>query len=421
MSHAYPPIVITGVGIVSPLGVGYEAFSHGLALGEHVIRGGELTEICQPVKSYSSMPDFDPKQYISPRKSIKLMCREVQLGVAAASLAVEHAKLDTTVDDQDRRGVVLGSEMLYGDPGELADVYRHSIHDGEFFISQFGDRMTTDLFPLWMLKYLPNMPACHMGISVAACGPCNSVVQGDASSLLAIIEAVTIIQRGWADVMIAGGTGSTIQPVRNVNFSDELFSRDVCRPFDAERDGMSGGEGCGAFVLESLTHARQRGAQPLAEIAGFGRTFGLAKKYHYQRENGASTLAIRNSIARALRDANCAASEIDHVNAHGLGTRPADPREAAAIQLELGDVPVTAPKSFFGNLGAGSGTIEMACSVLAFETGDVPPTLNYTTADADCPVNVIAGQAKPLEKPAALVLSQSSTGQAAAIVLRGGP
>ncbi len=418
MSSESPKIVITGIGVVSPLGIGIDAVDQSLKSGRNAVQPNSspgLSPLSFP--NYSVIDGFEPKKLVKPRKSIKLMCREVLTGVAAAQLAVDHASLDTTKIDLERFGVVLGSEMMYGDPEELFDLYKSSSIDGDFSIRKFGERLSQDLFPLWMLKYLPNMPACHIGIAHNSQGPNNSVVEGDASSLLAIAESITLMRRGWADVMIAGGTGSIIQPARAVNLSEELFTPDpACRPFDATRQGTVPGEGAATFILETAEHAAARGAQPLAEIAGFGRTFELAQPAS-PTKSGVSQSAIQRSITMAMTDANSSADRIDHVNAHAAGLED-DTREAQAIHAELSDVPVTAIKSYFGNLGAGSGSVEMIASVLAFQQGTIAPTLHFETADPSCPVNVIAGEAKPIQKSDALILSQSTTGQAAALVIR---
>ncbi|MEM7313072.1 MAG: beta-ketoacyl-[acyl-carrier-protein] synthase family protein, partial [Planctomycetota bacterium] len=415
MSSESPKIVITGIGSVSPFGIGIDAQAEGLQNLQNVVRAN-ATPGLSPLSfdSYSIIEGFEPKKLVKPRKSIKLMCREILTGVAAAQLAVDHASLDTTSINLERFGVVLGSEMMYGDPLELTELFASATQSGDFSIRRFGERLSQDLFPLWMLKYLPNMPACHIGIAHNSQGPNNSIVQGDASSLLAIAESVSLIRRGWADVMIAGGSGTIIQPARAANLSPEVFTPSTtCRPFDASRDGTVPGEGAATFVLETAEHAAARGAKPLAEVAGFGRTFELARPYSAFEPNSPSQSAIQRSITAALSDAQTSIDRIDHVNAHATGSKEFDAIEARAIAAELPNVPVTAIKSYFGNLGAGSGAIEMAASVLAFEEGSIAPTLNFETADPDCPVNVIAGNAKPVEKSDALILSQSSTGQAA--------
>jgi 3-oxoacyl-[acyl-carrier-protein] synthase II len=187
------------------------------------------------------------------------------------------------------------------------------------------------------------------------------------------------------------------------------------RPFDAKRDGMVMGEGGAIFVIESQPHAEARNAEVLARVLGYGMSFESHLSPAPQNQR-----AIRSSIQNALRSAEATPSQIGHVNAHGLSTIEDDAVEAQAIRACLGDAPVTALKSYFGNLGAGGGAVETAASILAFQTGEVPATRNYETPDPACPVNVIRGQPLHAACPTAITLSKSATGQTAALLL-GGP
>jgi 3-oxoacyl-[acyl-carrier-protein] synthase II len=380
--------VITGVGVASPIGLGRDAFWQALLSGQSGVAAVTIVDLgTLPVKFGAEVADFSPQKYVKPRKALKLMCREIELGFASATLAVEDAELATDQVDSERFGIVFGSEMFYGSTLELRELFHNSVNEKGFDIRQFGGRLYSDMFPLWLLKYLPNMAACHVGIAHQAHGANNTIVQGEASSLLAFSEAVSVIERGWADVMIAGGTGSRLKPMSLVHLSDRQWShRDhdpaaASRPFDAGRDGMVNGEGSAAFVIESEAHATARGARILARVAGYGNSFDsrlLGQPF--------SGLGIRRSIEWAMRGADCVTDDIDHINAHGLSTVVDDPVEAQAIQAVAADVPVTALKSFFGNLGAGGGAVELAASVLAFEHGVVPFTRNYETPDPKCPV-----------------------------------
>jgi 3-oxoacyl-[acyl-carrier-protein] synthase II len=278
-----------------------------------------------------------------------------------------------------------------------------------------------EMYPLWMLKYLPNMPACHIGIAQDARGPNNSIMLGDVSSLSAIAEAIRVIERGHADVMFAGGTGSRIHPgswIRSKIF--KLSSRSdnpaqASRPFDARRDGIVNGEGAAAFLLESLEHAEARGAQVVARILGYAGGFEPCRNGEPLQGR-----AIQKAILGALEDAGIDRARLGHVNANGSGAIRDDRIEAQAIANTLGDIPVTAPKSFFGNLGAGSGAVEMAASVLGLRQGLVPPTLNYEFPDPHCPVNVIRSRPRPINRPTALMLNHTSFGQAIGLVLTTG-
>jgi 3-oxoacyl-[acyl-carrier-protein] synthase II len=292
--------------------------------------------------------------------------------------------------------------------------------DGQFRFDRWGPAAMADLFPLWMLKYLPNMPACHIGIAQDARGPNNTLTLGDVSSLSAIAEATRVLERGQADALIVGGVSSRLHPAvliyTRVYDADRRGETpaDACLPFDARRRGKTPGEGAAAFILEPREHATARGATALARVLGYAAAFEPA-------ENGRPMqgTAIRRAILAALQDADIAAGDVGHVNANGAGTPLDDRIEAQAIRDTLGDVPVTAPKSFFGNLRAGAGAVELAVSLFALQSGLVPPVLNYERPDAQCPVNVVRDRPLETGKQIAMVLNHTRYGQAIAVVLAG--
>lgn len=414
-----PEIVITGIGVVSPIGIGIEPFWKSLHDGRSGVRPYSILQGTEmPVRFGGEITDFEPKKYVKPRKSLKVMSRVIQQGVAAAALAVEEAGIADGVVEPDRFGVVFGSEMLYGPVDELKDVYERCKVDREIDSRLWPEQAMGHMFPLWMLQYLPNMTACHIGIPFDARGPNNSITHGDVSSLLAIIEAVHIIRRGNADVMIVGGAGARLDLTQLLYRGDANLSHRednpaaASRPFDADRDGMVNGEGAGAIVIERREHAKRRGATILASIRG------VANSYEPRMTSRPATgIAIRRTIEQSLTDAHLTASDIGHVNAHGVATLHEDPLEAQAIHDSLGDVPVTAIKSYFGNLGVGSGAVEAAASLLALQHDEVPRTLNYETPDPACPINVVHDEALTNAKPVAMILSQAGPGQASALVV----
>jgi len=427
MSDTPSKIVITGIGSVCPLGIGSSSLTAAWENGHSVaVRNDRAGADLSQIPFIAPIRDFEPKKYVKPRKSIKLMSPTITTAVAAAALAVEDAGLDPTAIDVARLGVVCGSEMLYGDPAEITGLYGQAVQAGVApsceALSDFGEQLGS-IFPLWLLKYLPNMASCHIGIAQGALAHNNSVVQGYASCLLAIAEAMTVIERGAADVMLTGGTGTMLSESWTCNLPAELFAKfddpnGASRPFDATRDGIVAGEGTGIFVIERESHAAGRGATALAELAGFGRVFDRLQDAPMNSESNTSVRAIERAIEIAMASAGCTVDDIDHVNANAGSQKIVDAREAQAIRNVLGDTPVTAMKSYFGHLGVGSAAIELAASVWALQSGRVPPTLHYQSPDPECPVNVIAGDHKPLEKPFVIKLSQSNTGQAAAVVLR---
>jgi 3-oxoacyl-[acyl-carrier-protein] synthase II len=414
-------IVITGMGIVSPIGIGKEAFAAALAAGRGGIRRLNLfddAELPNPIGG--EVLEFDPKRYVRPRKSLKVMSRDTQFGFAAADLACADARLRDHPLDPERLGVLYGADLMTCELSEVAAAYRGCMVDGRFQFDRWGPTAMADLFPLWMLKYLPNMPACHIGIAQDARGPNNSLTLGDVSSLSAVAEAVRVLERGQADAMIVGGTSSRIHPALLIYSRTYDAGRRsetpaaACLPFDARRGGEIAGEGAAAFIIETGRHASARGATVLARVLGCAATFEPVR-----RGRPIQGTAIRQAIRGALGDAGIAAADVGHVNANGAGTPWDDRVEAQAIRDTLGEAPVTAPKSFFGNLRAGTGALEMAVSLLALQDGLVPPVLNFERPDPQCPVNVVRDRPLQTDKRIAVVLNHTPNGQALAVVLAG--
>ncbi|MCG8583734.1 MAG: beta-ketoacyl-[acyl-carrier-protein] synthase family protein [Pirellulales bacterium] len=419
-TNGRPEIVITGLGVVSPIGIGSEPYGQSMAEQRSGVRNMTLFDTSQlPVRFGGEIPDFEPKKHVRPRKSLKIMCREIQLGFAAAAMSYEMAGLDENAVDRERLGCVFGAEMMYTDLAELTSAYRACLENDNFDFRRWGAAAMGEMYPLWMLKYLPNMPACHIGIYHDARGPNNTITLGEVSSLLAIAEAVRTIENGRADVMFAGGASSRILPTIWVFRDNRYLSHrhddpaGACRPFDAMRDGPVNGEGACSLILERREHAEARGAKILARI----QSYSSCIEPRTNRRNPITGTGIRESIRTALAQADIAPEDIGHVNAHGLSAIDHDQVEALRIREALGDVPVTAPKSYFGNLGAASGAVELAASILAFEHGEIPVTLNYTQPDPTCPINIVHGTPAPLATPRALALNQSEMGQAAALLI----
>jgi 3-oxoacyl-[acyl-carrier-protein] synthase II len=280
----------------------------------------------------------------------------------------------------------------------------------------WGKQGLNEIVPIWMLKYLPNMPACHTTILYDLRGPSNTQIPGDAAGLVALAEAGRIIRRGAADVMVVGGSEGRLNPITlaRYNLFLELSRRNddpahAVRPFDATRDGTVTGEGAGVFVLEELEHAKARGATILGEVVGWAA--GV--------DRGKQGPGLARVIRNALSAAGIGPNDIDHVNAHGTGTTVGDAFEARGIGEVFGrDTPVFAPLSRFGNMGAASGLSELACSVLALKNGQLPGTLNHEKPDPACPVRVHTGGPRPVSRPYALKVSYTNLGQCAAAVVR---
>jgi 3-oxoacyl-[acyl-carrier-protein] synthase II len=276
--------------------------------------------------------------------------------------------------------------------------------------------------PLWLLKYLPNMPASHLAIYNDLRGPNNSLTLREASANAAVGEAFRTIVRGSADVMIAGATGTRVHPMKMVHSvtQEEVAANGVeparaCRPFDLNRSGMVLGEGAGAIVLEEYERAMRRGATIYGEVVGtasssVGNDHGVARRQ----------AAITNVLGATMRDADAKPQEIGHVHAHGLSTRSCDVEEAQALRAVFGDsvrtVPVTAAKSYFGNLGAGSGLIELIASLMALNRAKLFKVLNYDTPDPDCPVAVSRTESDP--GASFININVTPQGQASAVLIR---
>jgi 3-oxoacyl-[acyl-carrier-protein] synthase II len=315
---------------------------------------------------------------------------------------------------------------------ESSPIFRYCTHEDDFDFSRWGNGGMDMIQPLGFLKVLPNMLACHVSITHDARGPNNTVMHGELSSLMAIHEAADVIYRGWADVMITGASSARVHPYDMTRFSigcDLSRSTDapatVVRPFDVRRSGQVIGEGAASFVLERRSHAEARGANILARLLGFASgcdppsARGISSGNSDSKKTASNRSALSRCIADALRRAEIAPTAVGHVNADGLGSREADIREAESLNAVLPDVPVTAPKSFFGNSMAGCGAVEMVASLLAFEHGEVPVTLNCEDPDPACPVDVVRGTPRSGRPPVAVLVNRTPQGQAAALVLAG--
>jgi 3-oxoacyl-[acyl-carrier-protein] synthase II len=412
--------VLTGVGVVNPLGLNTAAFWDALQAGQsgiHAIQNFDASRL--PTRIGGEIRGFDAKDYIAKqdRKTLRLMARGIQLAVAAAQLAMDDCGVDRGKLDPTRFGVEFGAGLLASELDELAPAAHVSenCQPGTVDLEKWGEKGISNIPPTWMLKYLPNMLACHVSILHNAQGPSNTITESEVAGLLALGEAFRIIGRGQADFFLVGAADSKMNPlsmVRQCLFGPLSRHNEepekACRPFDRRRDGSVLGEGAGVLVLEELEHARRRGARIYAELVGFGAAFD-------KNHNGAG---LARAIQAALADAGIGREDVDHINANGLSTQPADLWEARGLgQVFEQATPVFAPKSYFGNLGAGSGTSELAASLLALHHGMLPATLNYEVPDPDCPVLVVQ-QPQAIRRPCAVKIGFTEMGQCAAIVLK---
>ncbi len=427
-------VVITGLGLISPLGIGPGPFWSALAERRGAVRKiSSFAVEGLPNDVGAEILDFDPKALALPKhrkaltKSLKYMARDIQLAVAAAELAMADAGLADGGVDPTRIGVDLGAGLMSSELDELAPAITSAVRPGGTFdFATYGREGIPQITPIWLLKYLPNMLACHISILSDCQGPSNSITEAEAASNVAIGEASRIIARGRADVMISGGADSKIHPMSMVRMG--LFGQmstwkgepsQACRPFDKARNGWVPGEGAGILILEEREHALSRGAKIYGEILGFGSGCDAAPSGGLDPEGRGTEIALR----AAIRDAGLEPSQIGHVNAHGAASVEADLAEARAICRVFGEngVPVTALKGYFGNTVSGSGAIELIGSLLGVNQGWIPPTLNCDDPDPEMHLDLVRGEPRPTRNPIFLKTNLTRLGQAAALVVRGNP
>ncbi|HTQ38243.1 MAG TPA: beta-ketoacyl-[acyl-carrier-protein] synthase family protein [Pirellulales bacterium] len=432
-------VVITGLGLISPVGSSKQALWDALSTGRSGVGALEAvpskflpTHVAAEAREFTSdIENFgalEKEQKKAIRKGLKVMCRECQMGVAAAQLALADAGLVVGGGkyDPDRTGCVFGADYMLTLPEEFsAGISKCRSADGLFDYNRWATEGMPQLSPLWLLKYLPNMPASHVAIYNDLRGPNNSITHREAAANLAVGEAYRTILRGSAEIMVVGATGTRVHPMKTVHAiqTEELATNGVepakaSRPFDKNRTGMVLGEGAGAIVIEELATAQARGATILGEIVGHGSSHVADKNCVAHRD-----VALKNVMNNSLRGAGMSPGEVGHIHAHGLSTRSCDIDEAKAIREVFGSaadqVPVTAAKSYFGNLGAGSGMIELIASLLALSNGKLFPVLNYETPDPECPIRVVAphnSSASPGHS--FLNLSVTPQGQASGVLVR---
>ena len=424
-------VVITGIGVVSPIGIGIDEFWKNLEQGLSGVRETALLPCLPPnCRIAGEVQDFNPSTFTKTReqkKAIRVMCREIQLGFAAAALALDHAGIKDGEIVPDRLGVEFGANLMLSPPEDLAEANAACSDTAthQFDYSRWGDVGLGQMFPLWLLKFLPNMPACHIGIAADARGPNNSITLDEASSNLVIGEALRVIARGHADMMITGSTGTRVHAVKSIHaiLWDKLAMAEgdpasACRPFDRTRAGQVLAEGAACLILEDARHAQQRGAKVYGRLLGAGSSCVTT-----QAGNGDLRRALTLAMKGAIRDAGLAPQDIGHVNAHGLGTVEADYLEARAIHDVFGEygsrVPVTALKSYFGNSAAGCGSLELAGSLVALGHGVVPPTRNCHNPDPECGLNVVTGAPLAMKNRTFLKINVTRMGQASAVVVEG--
>ncbi|MGW8272339.1 MAG: beta-ketoacyl-ACP synthase II [Thermodesulfovibrionales bacterium] len=381
-------VVVTGLGLITPLGTGVEKSWEALVRGDSGI--GQITRFDPseiPVRIAGEVDDFDPEKYIE-YKEIKKMDRFIHFAVGAATMAMEDSGLVITEENAERAGVLIGS----GIGGLPAIEHYHKV------LLEKGHRRIT---PFFIPMLIINLASGQVSMKYGMKGPNSAVVTACATGSHAIGDAFRIIQRGEADAMLAGGTESVITPLAIAGFAvmKALSARNseperASRPFDSARDGFVMGEGAGVVMLESLEHALARGARIYAEIVGYGMS---ADAYHMTTPSPGGEGPAR-CMAAALADARIRPEEVSYINAHGTSTRYNDEYETAAIKRVFGDhayrLAVSSTKSMTGHLLGAAGGVEAIVCILSIVTGIVPPTINYENPDPECDLDYVPNEAR---------------------------
>jgi len=417
-------IVVSEMGIISPLGIGVDTFWNGLLEGRSGIGPITLFDTTDfDTRIAGEVSDFNPKKLIKQRKALKVMARDIQLAVAAGQIVMEQIGPDAL--EPTRFGMSLGAGLITADLDELApSMCAAKPGSEEFSLPVWGSEGLKCLFPLWLLKYLPNMLGCHLAIFHDAQGPNNSITTGPVASSQAIGEAYRVIERDSADCMLVGGAESKITPLNMLRYNmlGETSTRNdepekACRPFDSARDGIVIGEGAGIIMIEELEHAKKRGSNIAAEIIGYATCTGGSKAPIGEL----NAQGIELSITKALDDASLTTDDVSFIVSSASGLPEEDSLEAQAILKVFGEraasIPVTSIRSMIGHLAAGSGALDFAAACLAVRDGKLPGTINFDKGDPDFGLNVITGS--PVDVgPVGLVITSGSFSQASSIVVK---
>lgn len=351
-------VVITGLGALTAVGEGADSFWKALVEKRTGVAPVSFGENGWRVPG-GRVPDFDPEKYVTQRKTLKVMARDIQLAVAGASLAARDAALPPVPSHPERAGIIVGAGVLNHELDELAYSIQSSLaENGKLDLKKFGDEGLGSLFPLWLLKYLPNMPACHISIFLNLQGYNNTLTTGPSAGLQAVGEAFRIIQRGDADVMLAGGAESKLNPVGLSQYET----------LGVLERGMVIGEGAGFVVLEELEAAKKRSARIYAEITGFGSS---------------SMRGQAIAMKAALAEAGLAPKDVSYLQASGIGLPEEDSRESEAIHDTFNGfhdkLHTGFSKPTIGFTGFASGALDLIVSTLALQNQIVPPALHAKT------------------------------------------
>ncbi len=405
-------VVVTGMGVVSPIGIGVEEFSKSLFLGKNGV--GKITHFDpSPYRSRMAgeVKNFDPYSYLPP-KEVKRMDRFTQLGMVAAEEAVRQAEITDEDNDPGTIGVLVGSGV-----GGLRTIEREQTT----LLEKGPQRVSPFLVPMLITDSTSALIAIKYGFY----GPNFSVSTACATGNHSIGEAFKIIQRGDAEIMIAGGTEAAITPLGLAGFCAmrALSTRNehpekASRPFDKERDGFVIGEGAGVVVLEELEQARKRGVPMWGEIIGFG----MSEDAYHITQPVSDGRGIRQAMNKALEDAKISPGEVDYINAHGTSTLFNDKVETQAIKDVFGrkayQIPVSSTKSITGHLLGATGGVELIACLLALREGILPPTINYENPDPECDLDYVPNKAREVKIKIVMSNSMGFGGHNAVLVVK---
>ena len=406
-------VVVTGMGVISPLGNTVDEMWERALNGESGI--GELTAIdpsAYPCKVAGQVEDFDPNEWME-RREARRMARFSQFAIAAGKQAIKDSCLNLDAIDRDRAGAVLGTGG-----GSLP----HSDQAMRTILGRGGHRLD----PLYMAKMLPNMATGNLTIQLGLLGYTNTVTTACAAATQAIGDAAEVIRRGDADVMLAGGTEAGISELglagfcamRALTTSYNDRPGESSRPFDRDRDGFAPSEGAALLVLEELGHARARGAQPLAELIGYGVTADARFLVAPPEDGGGAARAIRV----ALDHAGVEPGEIDYISAHATATEVGDIAETRAIRSVFGKdadrIPVSAFKSQVGHLLGAAGGVETVAAIQTLRTSQIAPTINLEHPDPECDLDYVPLKPRSADVRTVAKNSFGFGGQNAVLILR---
>lgn len=413
--------VITGFGLVTPVGMGRDAAWQGFLAGKSAVRRIETFDASGLENQIAAeLPGFDAKTLVEKkdRKQLRTMGKAIQIGFVGGSMALHDAKLTPGSFEPSRLGISFGAGTISSELEELVPgALKTVLPDGKTVnMETWGTEGMPMMPPLWLLKYLPNFAAAHVSILNNAQGPSNSITMTDVAGCLSIAEGRRIIQRGAADIMLTGGSDSRVSILSIARM--QMFAplskatenpEEACRPFDTKTTGIVLGEGAGIVVLEELEHAKKRGATIYAEVVGCGDACD------YDLDG----TGIAQAIQAAMKSANITVNDLDHVVAQGYGEAKLDKAEAQGLKLAFGAAcpPVVAIKGMIGNTGAASGGIETALSALALYHGTVPGSINHTNPNPACPTPVLT-KSQSRSKDYSLKICFSDMGQCSVIALK---